>query len=87
MRIFNICGLLLVVMLTGCASTKVVTKDVIVYKYKNVYVPTPCDVTVNCDFTGDGYEPTNKLLECVIDQKRALEYCMQKTEAVPNDHN
>jgi len=89
MKIYKLLFLLVLgLVMTGCASEpKIVTKDVIVYKYKKVYVPTPCDVTVKCDFTGEGYEPTSKLLECVIDQKRALEYCMQAKGASENDHN
>jgi len=89
MRIFKVLLLLMVVAtVSGCASNaKVVTKDVLVYKYKNVYVPTPCKVEVNCDFTGSGYEPTSKLLECVIDQKRALDYCRQNKGVVKDDHN
>jgi len=60
----------------GCSSTPDI-KEVIVYKTKEVYIPVPCKVEVNCDFTGDGYIPTTKLLKCVVEQKKALEYCRQ----------
>lgn len=59
--------------ITSCATTK--PKEVIIYKVKKVYIPTPCDVEVYCDFKGVGFDPTIKLLHCVEEQKRALEYC------------
>jgi hypothetical protein len=47
-------------------------------QYKTQYVdrPVPCpDQNVTCNFKGEGYTPTQRLLECVVLQKRALEVC------------
>ncbi len=47
-------------------------------QYKTQYVdrPVPCpDQNITCNFKGEGYVPTQKLLECVVLQKRALEVC------------
>lgn len=65
--------------LTGCSTppTKPVPPTIITeYKTVEVFVNKPCDVPMpDCDFKGDGFEPTVKLLKCVVDLKRALEYC------------
>ena len=39
-------------------------------------VPVPCDVPdVNCSFKGEGSEPVIRMLECIVDQKKAIEVC------------
>lgn len=75
MKIFSI--LLIALALTSCAGTTPPANEVIVYKYKDVMIPVPCDTDVKCDFSGEGYVPTKKLLQCVIEQKHALDYCKQ----------
>lgn len=62
--------------LAGCCSDPEI-REVIVYKPKEVYVQQPCDVEVKCEFGGEGYVPTSKLVQCIIEQKKALEYCKQ----------
>lgn len=66
-------------LLTGCSYDQPTPKAnpvQILYKVKKVYVEVPCKVpAVNCDFTGIGNEPIIKLLKCVVDQKKALDYC------------
>jgi hypothetical protein len=54
----------------------------VVYETKEVMVETPCvlPAPIKCDFKGEGYIPSIKLLECVIEQKRMLEYCTGKTK-------
>jgi len=84
---YSVILVLVMTLLAGCASApKPQVVDHVVYKVQKVYIPKPCDVTVECDFTGDGYEPTMKLLRCVVKQKRALEYCKQ-LGGDNNDHH
>jgi len=83
------CNILLIVLalgLTSCAERKPQVVDRVVYKVQKVYIVKPCDVVVDCDFKGMGYEPTMKLLKCVVKQKRALEYC-QQVGGDTNDHH
>jgi len=55
-------------------SCKCETKYVYKYKIKEVKVPVKLHVPeVKCDFKGDGFEPTIKLLECIVKQKKVLE--------------
>jgi len=65
----------------GCACKE--PEPVIMYKTiietKDVYIEVPCKVpVVKCDFKGDGYTPTVKLLECISEQKKAIESCNKK---------
>lgn len=47
-----------------------------VYKTKEVKVPVKCKVPkIDCNFKGEGFDPTIRLLECIQLQKRALEAC------------
>ena len=67
--------------LTGCTTTLTQPEPVIVYrtKVKEVKVPVyPVIPEVKCDFKGTGFEPTVKLLECVINQKRVLDALRSK---------
>ena len=77
MMIYKIITLVLIMIgLSGCfnGQPKPEIKTVIVTKIKEVKVPVPCKVPkVSCDFNGPGFTPINKLLECVVKQKRALE--------------
>ena len=72
-------GALLV--LTGCSTptTKPVPPTIITeYKTVEVYVTKPCDAPMpTCDFSGDGFEPTVRLLECLTTLKRTLKYCQK----------
>ena len=50
--------------------------ETIVEVPKPYAVPTPCEVPkVNCKFSGDGSEPVVRLLECIVEQKKAMEVC------------
>ena len=65
--------------LSGCSTPPakpVPPKIVTEYKTVEVYVTKPCDVPMpTCDFSGEGFEPTVKLLECLTELKQALKYC------------
>lgn len=62
--------LLTIIFFSGC--TKTVYIDVPV----PYAVPTPCKVPkVTCDFSGNGSEPIVKLLECIVNQKKAMSVC------------
>ena len=78
-RIVLIMALGGLLMLTGCSTppTKPVPPTIVTeYKTVEVYVHKPCDAPMpNCDFKGDGFEPTVRLLECVVKLKRTVEYC------------
>lgn len=79
MKIYSIIAILIAMFLfTGCC-TKLPPEQVITIETKIVKVPVPCEVPkLNCDFKGDGFVPTTKLLECLIQHKRALEVCSNK---------
>lgn len=83
MKIFSISLLFIIVLLNGCASTKVKeVKGETVVKIETVkeYVIEKCNVPGDlCEFSGDGFVPTEKLLNCVITQKRYLDICSGKT--------
>ncbi len=68
-----------VTLFTGCGSKCPPTPEPIVkivYKTKEVKVEVPCKLPeIDCDFVGEGFVPTEKLLQCVVTQKRALETC------------
>ena len=76
MTSYKLLGVIALALLVGCAP-KTIIKDHVVYKTRTVYVQVPCDVEVHCEFSGDGYTPTRKLMECIVKQKRAIEYCKQ----------
>lgn len=61
----------------GCSQPEPKPNPVqVIYETKKVYVTVPCKAPkVECVFSGDGHTPTVKLIECIINQKRALEYC------------
>jgi len=79
MKIFSIV-FFLVFLLHGCASKPCPEPPVVtLYKEKVVYKETPCKVPdFTCDFSGEGYDPTVKLLECISLQKRIIETCQGK---------
>ena len=76
MRLRNLLMILVtltMLIFSGCATT-----DKIVYVDKPVpyAVPVKCEVPeVTCDFKGEGSEPILRLLECVVDQKKAIAVC------------
>jgi len=54
---------------------------VVVTKVKKIYIETGCKVpNIDCDFTGDGFEPTVKLLECVSLQKHVLDSLKEQSD-------
>jgi len=71
---------LFLLLMAGCATKQECKPDIqIVYKTQDVYKEVPCGVPeVKCNFVGSGYEPTKKLLECVVEQKKAMAVCGKK---------
>ena len=58
---------------SGCSA-----KEKIIYVDRPVpySVPVKCVIPeVVCSFDGNGSEPILRLLECVVDQKKAIEVC------------
>lgn len=69
-------GVLVSIVYCGCSQKEAEPKTQIVYETKEVVKFKPCPVPdVNCDFKGEGFVPTQKLLECVVEQKKALAVC------------
>lgn len=69
--------------LSGCSGVKPVpcTPEVRIQKE---YIPVHIEIpTVNCDFQGEGLQPTQKLLECLILHKRLLDKLRHDAE----EHN
>lgn len=73
--------LFILLSITGCGTTtykKLPSEKVVVTETKEVYRVEKCDVpnlSSICDFSGEHFTPTEKLLNCVIAQKRALDIC------------
>lgn len=84
MKIFSLIFILL--FLVGCSTVEVRREQVLVDNPIEVGVPVPCKVDgLTCDFTGENYIPTYKLLQCVIVQKRIIEICSGKHKDIPVD--
>ena len=63
---------------TGCSNKECQPEIKTVYDVKEVVKTIPCNPPkINCDFKGNNFVPAKKLLECVVEQKRALEACGQ----------
>lgn len=46
-----------------------------------VKVPVACELPkIECDFSGNAFVPTQKLLECIIIQKKLLKKCSEPIE-------
>lgn len=59
----------------SCKNTET-TKTVVSTDVVKVNIPVACQFPkVVCDFGGEGFVPTEKLLDCVIIQKRLMEAC------------
>lgn len=72
----TISNLLIVLFFLGCSKPiKIVNKDQVIEKKVMVKCPIP---KIDCDFNGEGFEPTKKLLECVIKQKKVLDLCTKE---------
>lgn len=68
----NIIILFMVIILNGCVCEPLPPKVVT----ETIYVKVPVKhklPDINCDFSGDGFEPTEKLLQCIVKQKRVIE--------------
>lgn len=84
MKIFSLIFILL--FLVGCSTVEVRREQVLVDNPIEVGVPVPCKVDgLTCDFAGENYIPTYKLLQCVIVQKRIIEICSGKHKDIPVD--
>lgn len=77
MKIFSIC--ILLILLTGCVQKQCYQPDItpkVVVETIEIKVPVYCKIPkIKCDFTGDGFMPVEKMRQCIIEQKRALEVC------------
>jgi len=68
-------------LLTGCSTTPPPPETVIVTKYKEVKVPVRMKYDIpeiKCDFSGKGYEPTTKLLDCLMKHITVIETLRKK---------
>ena len=72
MKIYKIMFLLIPLFFIGCVKKEPIKVYEIV-EVPKIIVCTPPKVT--CDFKGEGWTPTIKLVECIMEQKRAIEYC------------
>ena len=65
-----------IVLFSGCSEKECKPTTVYVDREVRVEVPIKCHPPdVQCEFSGVGSEPIVKMLECIADQKRALEVC------------
>lgn len=76
-RIANV--LILSILLLGCSKQEEVSKPASArVKVVEKSVVVTCEIPeIDCDFSGKGFEPTKKLLECVKLQKEALRICSE----------
>lgn len=73
-----IIGCVVCLTFTGCSPKECQPEIKTVYDVKEVVKTMPCNPPkINCDFKGDNFVPAKKLLECVVEQKRALDACSQ----------
>jgi len=75
-KMIYIISAIFALMLTGCfEDPKPPEKEVVIKtETQKVNTPVTCEVPkVTCDFKGDGFTPTIKLLECVAKQKYILD--------------
>ena len=79
-------GIILLILLSGCSTGKieptVITK---IEPVETIKVVAPKIPSIECDFEGEGLEPTGKLLECVIFQKRILDYLTYQYDPSKNN--
>lgn len=63
-------------MLFGCHQKECRPDIQIQYETQEVIKYKPCITQEpNCDFSGEGFIPTEKLLACVIEQKKIINVC------------
>ena len=76
--------LLLVIFIIGflsACSTATITKPIIKTETVEVKVPVKCKVPeIECDLKGNDFEVIGKMLECIVEQKRAIEVCDSKSD-------
>ena len=64
----------------GCAQDECRPEVRTVVDVKEVVKSVPCvPPKIDCDFSGQSFVPVSKLLQCVVEQKRALEVCSTVT--------
>ena len=74
--------ILIVLFCTGCCNTVAqTTKTVVSTDVVQVKVPVACQFPkIACNFDGEGFTPTEKLLECVVIQKQLMDACSVSLE-------
>lgn len=68
-------GLLLGCYKNNCDQLKLTSKRIHTID-KNVYITCPIP-EYTCDFTGNNYNPTKKLIECIKKQKEIIDLCRE----------
>lgn len=70
-----------IVILSGCGKEPEPTIITKIEVQEKIVESNTCKIPeITCDFQGEGFEPTKRLLECVILQKRYLDICTGKTK-------
>lgn len=76
--IMPLIGYIVCLTFTGCSEKECQPEIKTVYDVKEVVKMVPCSPPkIDCDFKGDNFVPAKKLLECVVEQKRVIEACIQ----------
>lgn len=70
-------------MFLGCSNQPQEPKVIVKVETKEVKVPVPPRIPeIDCDFEGEGLEPTDNLLKCLILHKRILDLLRTNRNAV-----
>ena len=75
-------ALIISFLISGCVTTKVTdTKYVTVTETIDNKVAVKCEIPkVECEFSGQGVVPGQKLLKCIVLQKKIIEACTKQIE-------
>jgi hypothetical protein len=66
------------VMMSGCLWCEPEIRERVITETKIVKVEVPCNVPkVGCDLGKGGVDTSHKMIECIIEQKRAMEVCSE----------
>lgn len=76
-------GIGLAVSMSGCTTVNTPERLVVKQEVVETKVMVGCQLPkIECDFTGEGFTPTEKLLDCVQRQKKALELCQEQIDSI-----